>query len=590
MGIDLDRDLILQSFAAQSDEGLAALEQALIDLETRPEDDETLHLIFRIAHTIKGDSAMLGFSALVTFSHALEDLLERVRDRTVPADGKLISVLLESVDALRELLSNALDGRDEEKAQHAPLLQTLRELSGAAAKRKAKKATAKKGKVKQAQSQARASAERAGETLEAPESGQGGGRRQTFRVSVEVIDRLLNLTGELAIARSRITQMLETSDVAANADVLEAQLAMDHLFSELQHEVMKVRMVPVGPVFRQHIRSVRDLAIDHGKIARLEIEGEDSELDTTVIEQIRDPLGHMIRNAIAHGIESPEEREARGKDPCGLVTLRAWHEGANIMIRVADDGAGLDRDRIRERARALGLASDNEQLPDAAAADLIFQPGVSTADGTTVTSGRGVGMDVVRRNVEALRGSVKAESVPGEGTAITIQLPLTLAIIDGFAVGVGDDTYILPLGAVVECLDMPAEEAQRSLSEGVIPLRGETLPYVRLGHALGSSGKIAARQKIVVVRHDGGDAGVVVDALYGEREAVIKPLDRNFRNLPGVVGATIMGDGRVALILDVPALLRKVVRQKNGREGHGGGSAGPSNSSATSERAEPVNS
>jgi two-component system chemotaxis sensor kinase CheA len=320
---------------------------------------------------------------------------------------------------------------------------------------------------------------------------------------------------------------------------------------------------------------VRDLALDHEKLARLEIEGADAELDVTVIEQLRDPLSHMIRNAVAHGIEPPDERAARGKDPCGRITLRARHEGASILVQVEDDGAGLDRDRIRTRARTLGLAAESEQLSDAEATELVFSPGFSTAEGATLAAGRGVGMDVVRRNIEALHGSVSVASEPGQGTTISLRLPLTLAIIEGFAVGVGEDTYVLPLSGVIECFDLPRQETRRAGAARLINLRGKSLPYVPLRAVLGGGEAAEQRQKIVVIRHAGEDAGIAVDRLYGERQVVIKPLSRLFRDLPGIAGATILGDGRVALILDVPALLERAVGRQGGEEGQRARTGGP---------------
>ncbi len=569
--IDLDRDLILQTFAAQSNEGLSTMEEALIDLEARPEDDEALHLIFRICHTLKGDASTVGFPSLGAFAHVLEDLLEQVRDRTISVDGALVTLLLEAVDALRELLADALSGRDGERTAHAPLLEKLRACAGKSAK---------------------------GASVETPDASTGrpaddsaplegtrrAGVRETFRVSVDIIDRLLNLAGELAIARSRTAQLLDEESRLSRSELLEAHHATDHLFSELQHEVMKVRMVPVGPLFRRHGRTVRDLALDHGKSARLEIEGADAELDATVIEQLRDPLSHMIRNAIAHGIEPPEKRAAKGKDSCGCVTLRARHEGASILVQVEDDGAGLDRDRIRARARTLGLAAESEQLSDAEATELIFSPGLSTAEGATLAAGRGVGMDVVRRNIEALHGSVKVTSEPDKGTTIDIRLPLTLAIIEGFAVGLGEDTYVLPLSGVIECLDLP-QGARRAGGARLINLRGKSLPYIPLRAVLGGSDASGQRQKIVVIRHGGEDVGIAVDKLYGEQQAVIKPLDRRFRDLPGIAGATILGNGRVALILDVPALLRRAIGYQAGGEGFESGCRGPTSGSRTAVEA-----
>jgi two-component system chemotaxis sensor kinase CheA len=268
----------------------------------------------------------------------------------------------------------------------------------------------------------------------------------------------------------------------------------------------------------------------------------------------------MVRNAVDHGIEAPEARRARGKDPTGRVVLRAYHEAGSMVIQVEDDGAGLDRRRIAEKAAALGLAPEGGRMTDEDLARVLFAPGFTTAERVTEISGRGVGMDVVRRNVEALRGSVAVESAEGAGTKVTLRVPLTLAIIQGFKVGVGDEVYILPLDAVVECLDLPAEETASAGPFGVVNLRGKPLPYVRLREHLRAAGARPARENVVVVQHGASVAGVAVDALFGESSTVIKPLGTMFKGLPGVAGSSILGDGRVALVLDVPGLLRETLR------------------------------
>jgi two-component system chemotaxis sensor kinase CheA len=311
-------------------------------------------------------------------------------------------------------------------------------------------------------------------------------------------------------------------------------------------------------VFRQQVRAVRDIATARGKRARLVVEGADVEVDMSVIEHLRDPLTHMIRNALDHGIEAPEAREVAGKDPCGTITLRALAEGGSIVIEIADDGRGLDRERIAEKARASGLAPNPESLSDPELMRLVLEPGFSTAGAVTDLSGRGVGMDVVRRNVEALRGSVGIESRPGRGATVTLRLPLTLAIIDGFAVGVGGETFVVPMDVVSECLALPEADGSPR-RRGVVNLRGAALPYVRLRDHFALPAGPSARESVVVTRHEGGELGLVVDALYGESQAVIKPLSRLLGDLPGISGCTILGSGRVALILDLPALWRRAV-------------------------------
>jgi two-component system chemotaxis sensor kinase CheA len=290
------------------------------------------------------------------------------------------------------------------------------------------------------------------------------------------------------------------------------------------------------------------------------IVGEGVEVDTTILEQIHDPLMHMIRNSVDHGLESPEVRRAAGKDPSGKIVLKAFHDSGSIVIEISDDGAGLDHESILQHARKRGIIPEGARLSETEIHNLIFQPGFSTADKVSELSGRGVGLDVVRRNVNALSGAIHVASQKGQGTTFTIRLPLTLAIIDGFAVRVGTETYVIPLGSVQECLELPREK-HRAEEGGVINLRGEALPYVRLRDLFGCGGKAAEREKIIVVEYQGGRAGLAADELLGEQQAVIKPLGRLFQGIPGVSGSTILGNGRVALILDVPALCGEAIRR-----------------------------
>ena len=543
--MEIDFDALLQTFKAEAEENFGRMEEALVALERSSGDKELLHTIFRVAHTLKGNAAALGFTGLTEFAHRLEDCLDRLLKGTAQAGTGLITGLLRSVDAMRDLLSASLAGNVEMQNSHRELLESLAEDSST------RPAASSVADHPPQEIERRSLPGRRKDDAQ-----QWSERTQTLRVGIDKLDRMLNLTGEIAIARGRIRQMLDELEGRSGEEVLEVHRDSDRLFLDLQELVMKIRMVPIGPTVRQYIRTVRDLATSSGKQARLEIEGEDVEVDTTVVNLIRDPLTHMLRNAVDHGIETPERRQAAGKDPCGLIRLRAFHETGNIVIQLMDDGGGLNRKRIAERARSRGLLADPEKLTEAELYRLIFEPGFSTADKVTDVSGRGVGMDVVRRNIEALRGTVTVESQEGAGTTLTIRLPLTLAIIEGFLVGVGDETYVLPLDVVVECVEMPASERRNGASQGVINLRGRPLPYLRLRHWFGNEGGESPREQIVVVEHHELRAGLVVDALFGENQTVIKPLGKVFQDLSGVSGSTILGNGRVALILDVPAIVR----------------------------------
>jgi two-component system chemotaxis sensor kinase CheA len=293
----------------------------------------------------------------------------------------------------------------------------------------------------------------------------------------------------------------------------------------------------------------------------LTIEGAEVEVDTSVIEHLKDPLTHMIRNAIDHGVETPEARQEKGKDPMASITLRAFHDSDTIVIQLSDDGAGIDRQKVVDTSRLRGVAIDPDRLTEQEIYQLIFEPGFTTADGVSDLSGRGIGMDVVRRNIEALQGSVEVHSVQGEGTTITMRLPLTLAVIDGLTVRAGDDRYVVALDSVLECLDLPADDSSRAETSGVVSLRGECLPYVKLRHLFGADASTPVRANIVVVKCELGRAGLAVDELCGESQVVIKPLGKLFSGAPAVSGSTILADGRVALILDVPGLLRQVLNR-----------------------------
>jgi two-component system, chemotaxis family, sensor kinase CheA len=556
---DIDLEAIMRTFSAESEELIAEMEQAAVSLESHPRDEKWLEAIFRGAHTLKGNAGSLGLTGVAEFTHALEDLLQRFRIGALPVTRSGVTLLLRSIDALREMLPAAIAGAATIEAEHAALLNQLVKDAGDADQSQAHPAPQATSKTSQNADRDRGERRSA----DAPMLE----RSDTIRVNVQKLDRMLNLAGEITIAQGRMRQVLEDT-TAFGKGALEAQTHLERLSMDLQEQIMKIRMVPVGPIFDRYRRTVREIAVAAGKEARLVIEGEEAEIDLSVVEHLKDPLTHMIRNAVDHGIEPPEIRRSVGKDPCGLLLLKAFHEGGSMVIQLIDDGAGLNRERIIARAKGQGILTEPEKLPDHRLFRVIFEPGFSTAQTITDLSGRGFGMDVVRRNIEALRGSVAVDSESGLGTKLTIRLPLTLAIIDGFGVGVGDETFILPLHAVRECLTLPAEERQREDRHGVINLRGEPLPYLRLRQWLGLPGVSPARQNIVVVTSDQITAGLAVDVLYGPRQTVIKPLGKQFQDLPGIAGSAILGTGRVALILDVPGLLRDVIR-RSGDSGNG---------------------
>lgn len=538
--MEIQRDLILKSFLLESEDSLAEMEEAVLELERRPDSDDLVQAIFRVVHTAKGNAAILELQALLAFAHTLEDFLDAVRKRQLAVTRDVTTVLLASTDVLRQMVVAAGLGKDEKSARADEVIETMsRHLETVG------------------------NPEAAAESPHTPETNaegpgaalsKAGGR--TLRVDVSKLDRLLDLVGEITIARGRLTQLLENKAHIDIDSVLEAQRFADALYTDLQETVLKARMVPVGPLVRHYARTVRDLAKAHGKLAQLLIEGEEVEVDTSVVEHLKDPLLHMIRNAIDHGIEPAEVRRGKGKPAIGSITVRAAHKAGSIVVEVSDDGAGLDRQKIIDLARKRGLSGEPERLSDHEIYQLIFESGFSTASQISELSGRGVGMDVIRRNVQMLRGTVYVSSQPGIGSTVHISLPLTLAMIDGFGVAVGDETCVIPVDQVVECLELPADEVRAGRKEGMLQLRGEPLPFLHLKDHFGFSGPGTPRQNIIVVQHDSCRAGLAVDVLYGATQTVIKPLPPIFKNVPGVSGSAILGNGRVALILDVPALLR----------------------------------
>ncbi len=547
MEIDIDYEAILRTFLAEAEEDVGKMEEALLSLEADPQDQKLLDAIFRGVHTLKGNAGSLGFPKVAGFAHVFEELLQRFRNRILPVTQERITLLLRAVDALRQMIPEAIAGSDELRLEHVELLHRLAD---------GNPAVPDQSSVAPANSERRRPFGRRQADVQAWIE-----RADTVRVDIAKLDRMLNLAGEIAVAHGRLRQVLESAAVQSS-QALEAHQQLERLSLDLQEQIMKMRMVPVGPIFRQYLRIVRDVAQAHGKAARLVLEGEDVEVDLSMVEHLKDPLTHMIRNALDHGIEDPQSRRAKGKDPCGVIMIKAHHDGATIVIELTDDGAGLNRERIAKRVRAMESFSDPDSLSDQELYKFIFEPGFSTAEQITDLSGRGVGMDVVKRNIEALRGAVAIDSRSGLGTKITIRLPLTLAIIEGFGVGVGTETYILPLHSVRECLTMPDDEQRNNDGCGVINLRGLPVPYLRLRNWYALRSKRPARESIVVIEENGMQAGLAVDQLYGAHQTVIKPLGAHLKDTPGIAGSAILGSGRVALILDVAALMRAVIRSQ----------------------------
>ena len=537
--MEFDHALLMQTFSVEAEEQLAAMEQGLVGIEVRPRDAALLASVFRAAHTLKGNAATVGLTAIAARANVIEDALDAMRTGAAAVSANLVSALLATLDALRIEVAATVAGDERPRNEHDDVFATVTRLLLRLGVSSAPREPA---------SFAREKGQRPIESINPRDL-----HANTLRIDAAKLDRMLSLSGELSIARGRLRSYLTAGGPDAISDALESHQEAERLYRDLQDEIMSARLVPLGPIFRQYQRVVRDLALEHGKRAELGIEGEDVEIDTTVAEHVRGPVMHMLRNALDHGIETPERREGVGKEGVGQLMLAARREASHIVIELRDDGAGFKRSRIAARA---GLAADEAQaLSDEALFEYVFQPGFSTATEKTGLSGRGVGMDVVRRNIEALRGTVSISSVEGAGSCVSMRLPLTLAIIDGFFVDVGGETFVIPLEAVTECQGLVREDVRHEGGSGVLNFRGEPLPYLRLRELFAIGGQAPAREHVAIVRYGDRQAGIAVDDLLGQDQAVIKPLGKIFRHVPAVAGSTISGNGKVALILDVPALL-----------------------------------
>ena len=549
--MDIDRAALMQAFLSDSEEDLGAMEQALLVLETRPDDVRALDTIFRKAHTLKGNAATLALDGFARVAHALEDALHALRSRRIELTGDLTTAVLQGIDALRQTLVELRAGRSGELGSHDELLAELA----------ARLETAEGG------FSSAAMAEAAPPVPVEDKAWELDRWQPVLRVEVGKLDLLLGLVTRASVIQGQMGAALLQAQMTS--DLAELHEKSERVLLELQDWVMDARMVPVSALFRSHGRTVRDVARSYGKRARLVIEGDNVRVDTGVADNVRDALTHLVRNAVDHGIEAPNVRLARGKQAEGAITLRARQRANQVVIEVSDDGAGFSETRMRARARALGR-SDVDSLPAEALFRLAFEPGFSTADQVSAVSGRGVGMDVVLRKVEALQGTVDIDSRPGVGTTIELRLPLTLSVIEGLWLRVADVDYIVPLDEVTECLELSAGHPSRPEREDIIELRGEPVPLVPLRRVFGIAGPAPLVQRVIVVRYERASAGLVVDAIEGQRQTVIRPLGRLFRDVPGISGSTLRTDGRVALVLDVARLLRAARRPQKERRSPGG--------------------
>jgi two-component system chemotaxis sensor kinase CheA len=573
----------IREFLVESHENLSQLDQNLVELERRPKDAALLGSIFRTFHTIKGACGFLAFSTLEKITHQAESLLCQLRDGQRELEPVLVSLILETVDASRKILES-IEATGEEGGLHfddlterlraAAETKTVPEIQPASSPKiqpivpqpvvepTASKAAPEPPDLQLVEAEDRRKEERRKDERRKTSQGEdeessrsSAAADANIRVGVLLLDKLMDLVGELVLTRNQILQFnAEREDAALNATSQRLNL----ITSELQEGVMKTRMQPIGVVWNNLPRVVRDMAVSLGKQIQIKMDGADTELDRTIIEAIKDPLIHLVRNSCDHGIESPETRMAAGKPGQGTMTLRAYHEGGQVTIEVGDDGAGIDISRVKQKAVEKGLlrAEHLDKLSERESMGLIFLPGFSTAQTVTNISGRGVGMDVVKSHIEKIGGSVDLFSRPGEGTTVKIRIPLTLAIIPGLIITSGGERFVIPQVSLIELIHLDEESSKKHIEyvhgTPVYRRRGTLLPIIYLNQVLGlEPPNPTCDAGLVVLQANDRQFGLVVDNINDTQEIVVKPLGKLLKGITLYAGATIMGDGRVALILDV---------------------------------------
>ncbi len=598
--VPLEDAELIKDFIEEAKEHLASIELNIMSLEADPADKEAINAVFRPFHSIKGVAGFLNLHSIHRLSHEVENLLDEARSGAIDVTDAVIDVVLRAVDILKVLLKELEAALGSTQASLSSglvegFLQTLKNFDPSqpvvkdrsAPPPKVGEILVQKGllepeQVQRAAEEAQERGRKIGELLVeegivSPQDVAAALRDQrrfkentaSVRVDTGKLDNLVDMVGELVIAQSMVLQNPEVQSIK-DQKFQKDSVQLRRITAELQRISMSLRMVPIKSTFQKLIRLVRDLSKKSGKDVRLEMHGEDTEIDRNMVEEIYEPLVHMIRNAIDHGLETPEERKALGKDPCGTIYLSAEQKGGNILIELRDDGRGLNAAKIRAKAVERGLIGPDDVLEERALFELIFHPGFSTKDEVTDVSGRGVGMDVVRRSVEEMRGKLEVSSIPGQGTRFELKLPLTMAIIDGMVICVGPERYVVPTVALRESL-RPPREAYLTVhgSEEMIKVRNQLMPLIRLHEVLGVEPKFRNPWEalILVVSEDQRSYGLLADEIIGRQEVVIKSLGGGLRHIKGLSGGAILGDGKVALILDVKGIVSGY--EEGGHYGYG---------------------
>ncbi|MCR6591156.1 chemotaxis protein CheA [Campylobacter insulaenigrae] len=607
---------ILEDFLVEAFELVEQIDHDLVELEANPEDLELLNRIFRVAHTVKGSSSFLNFDVLTKLTHHMEDVLNKARHNELKITPEVMDVVLESIDMMKTLLNSIRDNgndtaigldiapictrltavsegesldnvkaevkveenkQEEVKAEEQPDVDVNKlsddeveaEIERLLKARKAEDQArrAEKKKVQDAPSPQKAALAQSPSEKKVPAAGgasSGASMDQTIRVEVKRLDHLMNLIGELVLGKNRLLKIYDDVEERYDGEKFLEELnqvvsQLSIVTTDIQLAVMKTRMQPIAKVFNKFPRVVRDLGRELGKQMELEISGEETELDKSIVEEIGDPIMHMIRNSCDHGIEDPATRVANGKPEKGTVNLKAYNEGNHIVVEITDDGKGLDADALKVKAIEKNLITEREadQMTDKEAFTLIFKPGFSTAAKITNVSGRGVGMDVVKTNIEKLNGVIEVDSELGKGTVMKLKIPLTLAIIQSLLVGTQEEFFAIPLASVLETVRVPIDDIYTIEGKNVLRLRDEVLSLVRLSDVFGVKQVLENNDQtyVVVIGVAESKLGIMVDTLVGQEEIVIKSMGEYLQNIQGIAGATIRGDGRVTLIIDVAAMM-----------------------------------
>ncbi|EIS5115006.1 response regulator [Campylobacter coli] len=613
-----DMQEILEDFLVEAFELVEQIDHDLVELETNPEDLELLNRIFRVAHTVKGSSSFLNFDVLTKLTHHMEDVLNKARHGELKITPDIMDVVLESIDRMKTLLNSIRDNGNDtaigmdiepicarltaisegespngvenetpveapQKEEPAPTPEPevdVNQLSDSEVEAeierllKARKAEDQARRAQKKQNTAASTTSKpAASTPKAENMGRkkfllveagGGGMDQTIRVEVKRLDHLMNLIGELVLGKNRLLKIYDDVEERYEGEKFLEELnqvvsQLSIITTDVQLAVMKTRMQPIAKVFNKFPRVVRDLSRELGKQIELEITGEETELDKSIVEEIGDPIMHMIRNSCDHGVEDPATRAANGKPEKGIVQLKAYNEGNHIVVEITDDGKGLDANSLKAKAIEKNLITEREadQMTDKEAFALIFKPGFSTAAKVTNVSGRGVGMDVVKTNIEKLNGVIEIDSELGKGSSFKLKIPLTLAIIQSLLVGTQEEFYAIPLASVLETVRVPIDDIYTIEGKNVLRLRDEVLSLVRLSDVFGVKQVLESGDQtyVVVIGVAESKLGIIVDTLVGQEEIVIKSMGDYLQNIQGIAGATIRGDGRVTLIIDVGAMM-----------------------------------